>query len=431
MHIAFVAMIVALIGLTVLGFPVGVSMIVSGFLYVLLAHLDPGFVTQQLGEGLFTNFLGLAIPLFIFSAKVMNSGSVTDRLLKFILAFVGRFRGGLGYVKVVTNVFFAGMSGSGVADAAGVGVVLFRMMTQNGLYPPGFAAALSSAASTIGAIIPPSIIMILYALVSDASIGALFMAGIVPGLLMGLSLMALIYMAARRREFPTEPGVALVVALKLFLSAMLPILTPVILLGGIYSGMFTPTEAAAVAAGYAIILTTIVYRDQKWAGFYRIIVETARDTAAVMMIYAGALVFSFVVNLVQVPVHIGALLNSLNLSNHAFLIAIMVVFLLLGAFIDGNALILVAFPLVLPAIKAHGIDLVFFGVLACVNVQPGSITPPYGIVLFIMSSLTDTPLCAIIRNIWPFILALVAALFVMVLFPDIVLWLPHLVGAGK
>ena len=430
MHFAFLAMIVTLIALTVFGFPVGIAMVCSGFLYVLLAHMDPGFVTQQIVEGLFSNFLGLAIPLFIFSAKVMNSGSVTDRLLKFVLSVVGRFRGGLGHVNIVTNIFFAGMSGSGVADAAGVGVVLFRMMTKNGLYPPGFAAALSSSASTIGAIIPPSIIMILYALVSGASIGALFLSGIVPGLLMGLSLMVLVYIAARRRQFPTEPAVRFAVAVRLFVGAILPLLTPVLLLGGIYSGVFTPTEAAAVAAAYAIVLTTIVYRDQKWSGLYRIIVDTAKDTAAVMIIYAGALVFNFVVNLEQVPAHIGIWLNALQLSNEAFLLVIMVVFLLLGAFVDGNALILIAFPLVLPAIREHGIDLVYFGVLACVNVQLGSITPPYGIVLFIMSSLTETPLWDIIRNIWPFILALVIALFVMIFIPQVVTFLPHLVHAG-
>jgi len=424
MHPAFIVMLVVLIGQTLVGFPVGVAMIVSAFAYVLVAHMDIGFVTSQVITGLYSNFLALAVPLFIFAAKVMNSGTVTDRMLRFIRALVGRFRGGMGHVNVVTNIFFAGMSGSGIADADGVGVVLFRMMTKDGIYPPGFAAALSSAASTIGAIIPPSIIMILYALVSDQSVGALFLAGIVPGVLMGLCLMVLVYVVARRRGFPTDEPVAAVLMLRYFASAILPLLTPIILLGGIYSGIFTPTEAAAVAAFYAIILTAIVYRDQGLGDVYRIVVETAKETAAVMLIYAGALAFNFVINIEQVPTAIGLWLNTFHVSSQVFLLIVMGAFLLLGAFLDGNTLILVAFPLILPTIKAHGIDLVYFGVLASVNVQLGSITPPYGIVLFIMNSLTETPLGDIIREIWPFVLALVIALLLMVFVPDIVLWLP-------
>ena len=424
MHPAFIVMLVVLIGQTLVGFPVGVAMIVSAFAYVLVAHMDIGFVTSQVITGLYSNFLALAVPLFIFAAKVMNSGTVTDRMLRFIRALVGRFRGGMGHVNVVTNIFFAGMSGSGIADAAGVGVVLFRMMTKDGIYPPGFAAALSSAASTIGAIIPPSIIMILYALVSDQSVGALFLAGIVPGVLMGLCLMVLVYVVARRRGFPTDEPVAAVLMLRYFASAILPLLTPIILLGGIYSGIFTPTEAEAVAAFYAIILTAIVYRDQGLGDVYRIVVETAKETAAVMLIYAGALAFNFVINIEQVPTAIGLWLNTFHVSSQVFLLIVMGAFLLLGAFLDGNTLILVAFPLILPTIKAHGIDLVYFGVLASVNVQLGSITPPYGIVLFIMNSLTETPLGDIIREIWPFVLALVIALLLMVFVPDIVLWLP-------
>ncbi len=425
MHLAFLSMIVVMVALLIMGCPVGVSMIAAGFLYVILAHLDPGFLTQQIVAGLFSNFLGLSIPLFIFSAKVMNSGSVTDRLLGFIEAAVGRLRGGLGHMNVVTNIIFAGMSGSGIADAAGVGVVLYRMMTKNGAYPAAFAVGLSAAASTIGPIIPPSIIMVLYAMVSDTSVGALFMAGIIPGLVMGLCLMVLVYIAAVRRHFPTGTSVGIAAIARAFVKAILPLLTPAILLGGIYSGVFTPTEAAAVSAAYAILLTTIVYRDRKWAGLFATIVETARDTAAVMVIYAGALAFNFVINLEQVPVAIGTWMNALQLSNQLFLVVIMIAFLILGCFIDGNVLILVAFPLVLPAIQAHAINLVYFGVLACVNVQMGSITPPYGIVLFILSSLTGTPLGDIIRNIWPFIIALVVALFLMVVFPQVVTWLPH------
>ncbi len=428
MHFPFLIMILVLVGLTVLSYPVGIAMMTGAFIYVLLAHMDIGFVTQQIMTGLYANFLGLAVPLFIFSAKVMNSGTVTDRMLRFIQSIVGRFRGGMGHVNVVTNIFFAGMSGSGVADAAGIGVVLFRMMTKGGVYPPGFAASLSSAASTIGAIIPPSIIMILYALVSGQSVGALFMAGIIPGILMGISLMVLVYITARRRGFPTEKPVALALIFRYFLGAILPLLTPVILLGGIYSGIFTPTEAAAVAAAYAIVLTVLVYRDQKFSGVWKIVVETAKETAAVMILYAGALAFNFVINIEQVPNAIGLWLNTFHVSSQAFLLIIMAAFLILGAFLDGNTLILVAFPLILPTIEAHGINLVYFGVLACVNVQLGSITPPYGIVLFIMNSLTETPLGEIMRNIWPFILALVVALLLMVMFPQIVTWLPHHFG---
>ncbi|MEJ2292595.1 MAG: TRAP transporter large permease subunit, partial [Deinococcales bacterium] len=226
------------------------------------------------------------------------------------------------------------------------------------------------------------------------------------------------------RGFPTDEPIGALLVLRYFGSAIFPLLTPVILLGGIYSGIFTPTEAAAVAAFYAILLTTLVYRDQGIGEVYRIVLETAQETAAVMLIYAGALAFNFVINIEQVPAHIGLWLSSFHVSSQVFLLIVMAAFLLLGAFLDGNTLILVAFPLILPTIKAHGIDLVYFGVLASVNVQLGSITPPYGLVLFIMNSLTETPLGEIIREIWPFILALVAALLLMVFVPDIVMWLP-------
>lgn len=428
MSIDLSLMLAAIVGLTVLGFPIGLGMIAGSVLYLVITGGDVGLVSSQIMYGLRGNFLALAVPLFIFAAKVMNSGTVTDRLLSFISALVGRFRGGLGQVNIVTSVIFAGMSGSGVADAAGVGTVLYKMMVRDNRYPKGYAAALTVASSTIGPIIPPSIPMVLYALISGTSIGALFLGGIIPGFVIAAALALLVYIDARRLGFPVEDGVAFRAFPGLLWRAFLPLLTPIILLGGIYGGVFTPTEAAAVAAFYALILTAIVYRDFGIIGIYRVLAETARESAIVMLLLAATYIFNYVITLEQVPQQIAAVLGALQVSNIVFLLIIMTVFLLLGAFLDGGVLLLVAVPLVLPAVIAHDISLVHFGVLVAFNVMIGGVTPPYGLLLFVLDSLTDAPLKEIIRAVWPFLFVLISCLVLMAIFPQIVTWLPNQMG---
>src|SRR5512140_2661647 len=245
---AFTICIMALVGLAALGLPIGLSMIGASVFYLLIAGLDLGTVAEQLLNGLFNSYVLLAVPLFILAADLMNIGSLTDRLLKFCLVLVGRFRGGLGHVNVVANVIFAGMSGSAIADAVGIGRVIIGMMTREGRYPISYAAAITASAAIIGPIIPPSIPMVVYALVSDTSIGYLFLGGVVPGVMLGIGFMVINSIIARRRNYPVEPPVALRDVPKITISAFPALMLPVILLFGIYGGVMTPTEGAAAAA---------------------------------------------------------------------------------------------------------------------------------------------------------------------------------------
>jgi tripartite ATP-independent transporter DctM subunit len=368
------------------------------------------------------------VPLFIVAANIMNAGTISERLLAFCMAIVGRLRGGLGHVNIVANVIFAGMSGSAVADAAGLGKVIIEMMTKDGRYPRGYAAAITAAASTIGPIIPPSIPMVMYALVSDASIGYLFLGGILPGLLMGLVLMALNAWTARKRNFAVEEAVPLRDLPKVTLNAFPALLMPVILLYGIYGGATTPTEAAAVAAAYALILAALFYRALSWKALYAIISDSARSSAAIGLVIGGALIFNYIVASENIPAQMAASLKGLDISPLGFLFMVNLLLLFLGCLLDASTIILVIVPLFVPTCHALGIDLVHFGVVVVVNTMIGLITPPYGVVLFVINATTRIPLREIIAEIVPFIVVLVFALLLMILFPDIVLWMPRQFG---
>jgi tripartite ATP-independent transporter DctM subunit len=358
----------------------------------------------------------------------MNSGSMTERLLRFCDALVGRFRGGLAQVNVVQSIIFAGMSGSAIADAAGSGKLMQKMMTADGKYTPSFAAALTAASAVIGPIIPPSIPVILYALISDTSIGYLFLAGMIPGLIMGLVQMALIAAIARRRNFPVEKPVPLREVPRVTLDAFPALLMPVILLGCIYSGITTPTEAAAIAAAYALLISVVLYRSISFAGLYDSLVSSARTTASVGMLIAGALAFNYVIAVENIPATIQTFLAGLNLSPLAFMLAVNILLLTLGCLLEGTTIILIVLPVLIPTAQALGIDLVYFGIVAVVNIMIGLITPPYGLLLLIMTNISGEPMRAIVRDVAPFLIAMIAALAFFVLVPESVLWLPRLLG---
>lgn len=428
MSLEFALCLVTLFLLAGIGAPVALSMIVAALVYLGAGGQDISLAGEQILQGLYNSFVLLAVPLFIVAANIMNAGTVTERLLEFCVAVVGRFKGGLGHVSVVTNIIFSGMSGSAVADAAAVGKIIIDMMRKDGRYPPGYAAAITAAASTIGPIIPPSIPMVLYALVSDTSIGYLFLGGIVPGLLMGLVLMIMNARAARVRKFPTEEPVPLKQLPKLTARAFPALLMPVILLYGIYGGVTTPTEAAALAAAYALVLAALFYRALSWKSLYNVLSESARATASIGLVIGGALIFNYIVAAENVPQEMAAMLQGMRLPPLAFLLMVNVILLLLGCVLDASTIILVILPLFIPSCRALGIDLVHFGVVAVVNCMIGLITPPYGVVLFVLNAVTGIPLRTIIAEIWPFIGVLIIALLAMIAFPEIVLWLPHLFG---
>jgi TRAP-type transport system large permease protein len=341
---------------------------------------------------------------------------------------VGRLKGGLGHVNIVSSLIFSGMSGSAVADAAGIGKVIINMMVKSGHYTAGYAAAITAASATIGPIIPPSIPMVLYALVSDASIGYLFLGGVLPGLLMGLVLMIMNAIICHRRGFAADQAPPLSELPRATFRAFPALLLPVILLFGIYGGATTPTEAAAVAAAYALLVSAIVYRALKWGDLRTVMMESVRSSASVGLVIGGALVLNYIVASEGIPNMLAQWLQGMNVTPMGFMIACNLLLLALGCLLDASTIILVIVPLFLATCKALGIDLVYFGVVVVVNCMIGLITPPYGVLLFVINATTGIKLADMIREIWPFILALVIALALMVAFPQIILWLPQQFG---
>lgn len=415
----------------VLGAPLGLAMLAAGYAYLIATHQDVGLVVDQTMNGLYNSYLLIAVPMFIFVANVMNASGVIERLLKFGAAMVGHLPGGLAQVNVVTNLIFSGMSGSAVADASGPGLVLARMMTKQGNYPRGFAAATSVVSATLGPLMPTSIPMIFYALIANASVGAMFLGGLIPAGLMALALMAVIAVIARRRGFPREQRASWSAMPGILGRALLPIALPGILLGLIYSGVTTPTEAAAIAATYALLLALIVYRTLSLGQVLTVISDTVRATAMIALIMSGAFVFNYAVANEGVPQLIQTTLLQWHLSPTAFLLCVDLLMLLLAIALDEVTILLVIVPLLVPIAQGLGIDLVHFGIVVVLNMMVGLTLPPHGLLLFVMSGLTRTPLAEIFREMPPFILAMLAIVVAVTLFPDIALWLPRVAGLVK
>ncbi|HEX5933352.1 MAG TPA: TRAP transporter large permease [Pseudorhizobium sp.] len=420
--------IVVITALAFLGLPIGLSMITGSILYLFLVGADMGIVAEQFLNGMYSNYVILAVPLFILAAEFMNVGSMTERLLTFCNLLVGRFRGGLAQVNVVQSIIFAGMSGSAIADAAGSGRMMQNMMTREGRYTPSYAAALTAVTSVIGPIIPPSIPMIIYALVSDASIGYLFLAGMVPGLLMAGLQMMQVAITARRKNFPVEDPVPLREIPRITIRAFPALMMPVLLLGCIYTGVTTPTEAAAIAAAYALVISILLYRSITLADFYGSLLASAKSSASIGMLIAGALVFNYVVTIENIPDSLRVMLTGMDLSPTGFLILVNVLLLLLGCILEGTAILLIIVPVFIPTAQALGIDLVHFGVVVVVNIMLGLVTPPYGLLLFIMTNISGSPVKDIIRDSLPFLFWMVVCLVLITFVPEVVLWLPRLLG---
>ena len=428
MSVELIFGLIMLVGAAAIGLPVAYAILIAVITYLGVAGQDIAIAGETMVQRLYDGFLLLAVPLFIVSANIMNAGTISDRLLQFCIALVGRFRGGLGHVNVVASLIFSGMSGSAVADAAGIGKIIIDMMVKSGRYSKGYAAAITAATATIGPIIPPSIPMVLYALVSNASIGALFLGGIMPGLIMGGVLMGMNSWISHRRGFGQEKAVPIRQLPAITARATPALLMPVILLTGIYSGVTTPTEAAAIAALYALIISAGLYRAIKLRTLYEIFVDSARSAASVGLVIGASMILTYVVIQENIPQTISLILDGTDISPITFLIIVNIMVLLLGCFLDATVIILVIVPLFIPTCNLLGIDLVHFGVLIVVNAMIGLITPPYGILLFVINAVTGIPLKDIIIEIWPFLIVLLGALVLMILIPDIVLWLPKLFG---
>lgn len=424
----FIALLSVFVVAAVLRLSIVLSMFAAGIVYLWASKQDIGLLVDQTLNSTITLNILLAIPLFILTANIMNATTISERLWTFANAIVGRLPGGHGHVTVLTNLIMSSMTGSAASDAAGAGMVAIKMMRKQGHYPGGLAVAVAAASSLLGPLIPPSIPMVLYALISGASVGALFLAGIVPGLLMALSISILILLIAKRRNLPRGEPVPLRLLPEAFGRAFVPLTLPVVLLGGIWGGVFTPTEAAAAAAFWAIMIGAVWYRTLSLAGLFEAFRESSRQSSVVMLL----LISSFIVNYAITNEGLGEGLSrwiaSLNLSPLAFLLLVNVMFLVLGTVLDAAVMLLVFVPVLLPTVKALGIDLVHFGVVVIVNFMIAIISPPYGLILFVLSSLTKVPMREINREIWLFILPLAIVLLLLIAFPWITLFVPQLFG---
>jgi len=412
--------------LMALGFPVAFAMIGASVAYIFLRGDIPFLIVAQRVTVGVDSFVLLAIPFFLLAGELMNQGGITKRLVEVSRVLVGGVAGGLGHVTVVTNMIMAGMSGSGIADAAGTGAVLIPAMQRAGYGVP-FAAAIVGAAGTIGPIIPPSIPFVIYGSLANTSIGRLLLAGAIPGVLMGIMLMLFVYFIAKRRQYPAEGRVARRDLLRATLHAIPPMGMPIIILGGIIVGVMTPTEAAAAGAFYAFILGFFIYRELKPRDLPGIIKETVMGTAAVAIIISAAQPMGWILTYEMAPMKVLALFQDANLSKVMLLLVLNLIFLVLGCFMEGLAVMVMAVPVLMPVLQQVGIDPLHFGVILVLNIMIGTITPPVGTIMYVVCALGRISIAQFSREAWPFMIALTISLFVVTYLPILCTWLPDLV----
>ena len=427
MHLSTALLIFLLIFVLIfiLRMPIPMGMMTACVFYFLVSGESPKMVAQQTLKTFYTNYTIIAVPLFIFAANVMNSGKVTEKVFGFAMGFVGRFKGGLGHVNVLASLVFSGMTGSAIADASGLGKMEIDAMRAEG-YDDGFCCAVTAASATIGPIFPPSIPMVIYSMLSGASVGALFMGGMVPGILLAIALMIYIMIVAHKRNYPISEKVNIKAFLKYTINAIPAILTPVILLVGIYTGVMTPTEAGAVAGLYALIVAVFGYRVLKWDGFKQVLIDTVKATGTTSIMIGAATTISYIVAKEQVATTVATWITGLTDNKYIFLLIVNISILILGMFIDTSVIQVVFIPILLPIAKAFGIDLVHFGLVVIFNMMIGLSTPPFGMLLFITSGISGTPLKDVIKEIWAPLVTMLLVLAVITYIPDVVLFLPKM-----
>ncbi len=412
--------------LFVLNVPIAWSMALAATVYMAFgSHIPLQGMVQRMIGGIDT-FPLLAIPFFILAGNLMNTGGITDRLVRVARAFVGGITGGLAHVVVVSNMIMAGMSGSGVADAAGTGTILIPAMKKAGYTLP-FSSAIVAAAGTIGPIIPPSIPFVIYGSIASVSIGRLLLAGAVPGVLMGIMLMIFIYAIAKKRKYPSGNRAAWKEILQATISAIPPLGMPAIILGGIILGVMTPTEAAAAGAAYALVLGFFIYREITLAQLPKIIVESVIGTASIVIIMSAAQPFSWILTYELAPQKILSVVENYATAQWQILLMINVAMLLIGCFMETLSVMIMSVPLLMPLLEHAQIDLVHFGVFLVINVMIGSITPPVGTVMYVVCGLSKVSIFEFAREVWPFVIALIMAMMIVTYTPVLSLWLPDLI----
>lgn len=383
-------------------------------------------ILPQIMATTFDSFVLLAIPLFMMAGELMNSGGITKRLFGFATKLVGHIKGGLAHVNIVSNMIMAGMSGSAVADASGIAVIAIPSMEQEG-FDVDFSAAITAAASTIGPIIPPSIPFVIYAATSGVSVGALFIAGAIPGVLMGLFLMVASYIISIRRGYPCHPRAKLSELFASFMAAFPPLLTPLIIIGGILSGAFTPTEAAAVAVFYALVLGLFVYKELTFNGLLNVILSVAKNSASIMIIISMASVFAYVLAYQGIAKSAADIILSITANKYIILVILNLLLLIVGCFMEPTSTLLVLVPMLFPVIDTVGIDRVHFGVVAVLNLMIGLLTPPVGVCLYIVAKVAKISFERTVTAVWPFIMVLLMVLIIITYIPVIVLYLPNVI----
>lgn len=410
-----------------MGMPVAVALGLSSLLTIMtFGHDSLASLSLKLYETS-EHFTLMAIPFFILAGAFMTTGGVARRMIRFAIATVGHLHGGLAIASVMACVLFAAVSGSSPATVVAVGSIVIAGMVRAG-YTQSFAAGVICNAGTLGILIPPSIVMVVYGAVTETSVGALFMAGVVPGLLLGLVLMVAIYIVARVRNMPRQPRASLGEVLTAGRDSIWGLLLIVIILGGIYGGVFTPTEAAAVAAVYAFVIAVFVYRDIGMRQVPEVLVEAAKVTIMLMFIIANALLFAHVLTTERIPQAIAEQIIAWNMSDWQFLIVVNILLLVAGAFMEPTGIILILAPILFPIAMQMGIDPVHLGIIMVVNLEIGMVTPPVGLNLFVTAGITRMSIGQVIRAALPWLMILLAYLVFITYVPAVSLWLPSLLG---
>ncbi|MCA3634959.1 MAG: TRAP transporter large permease [Methylobacterium sp.] len=412
------------VGALLAGVPLFASMGLASFAFVWFAGIPAGIVPQKVAQAA-NSFPLLAAPLFILMGNIMNSGGVTDRIFAFATACVGWLRGGLCHANILASVIFAGMSGSAVADAGGVGTLEIKAMKDEG-YDPETAAAITAASATIGPIIPPSLPMVIYGVSADVSIGGLFLAGIIPGLLMALALMLMVTEVARRRNMPRHPFPGLGEVWLAYKRAHWALMTPVILFGGMIAGWFTPTEAAGVATVYALILGLFVYGDLNLKDLPKLVEDTVETTGVVLALVMTAAALGWCLSISRIPQTVGPMIVEWVGNPLMFLLAVNILLLLVGCFMEALAAMLILIPILVPAAAQFGIDPIQFGLIFVLNLMIGTITPPVGVVLFVTARIANISFESMSRAIIPWLMPLIAVLIAITLWPPLTTFLPSL-----
>lgn len=411
--------------LLAVGIPIAFVLGISSVIYLWKVQMPYVLVSQRIFVGL-DNFLILAVPLFILAGKIMNASGITQRLIEFFYIIIGHIRGGLAYVNIIASVFFAGITGAGAADTAAIGSIMIPAMKKEG-YSPEYSGAVTAISSTIGPTIPPSIAMVVYGAMAEASIAKLFLAGFIPGLLLGLAQLLVAAYYARRQNFPVRQKIlSFRTVTKGFFNTILAIMMPIILLGGILSGIFTPTEAAAVAVFYALIVGFFIYRELKLSSLVNILFETSVLTGTILIILAMAHLFGWILAAETVPEIIANAMTSMTKNPIIILLLINLLLLFLGTIMETLAAIILMTPILLPLSQSIGIDPIHFGIIMTVNLNIGLATPPLGVCLLVASPIAEVSLEKVALSAVPFLLASIAVLFVISYMPQLVLFLPNL-----